>query len=503
MKLGQWALGGLAGLALGLIAASGVGFWQWEQARDVTLSQAPTLAAAAYRPSPSVSEIALRLRIPFSSLQQAIGQALPLQFDLAGTGRKACVKLPLHQKICGTPEYHATVAREGPVQISGSGDQFRVSMPIGITGQGGVDGDAARLLGLQAKKFHAALMVNFNAKLDLDQDWCPVLQGAAGYRWIDPPRVEVVGGVWMDVSQEVNTPLQAAIAKAAGNLPRAISCERVRGPVARVWHEYDIPLRMAGLYVRILPTAMGFSGLQADGGAIDLAARITAQTSLLTSPAVSDVGGDVGAFPALARIPDDPGEISLLVPIHAPYGLLGDAAMRALGPREFEADRARIRISSVAFYPSGDRVVARIGFTARAPRRWFDTSGVVFVAGVPAVSADGRMLRLTDVGFSRILDNQLWSGLSVLFEGQIKDALTAAAVLDLGDVEANAGAAVKAALADPKRTGGIVLDVGTPVVRLASVAVGKNELIGVAQLQASLAGELDDIVVPKLRVGAK
>lgn len=67
------------------------------------------------------------------------------------------------------------VVRRGALSVTGSGNTVLVALPIQISGNGGLRGDGARVLGRQAKNFRAALILRVRLSVDVNPDWTPAV----------------------------------------------------------------------------------------------------------------------------------------------------------------------------------------------------------------------------------------------------------------------------------------------------------------------------------------
>lgn len=72
-----------------------------------------------------------------------------------------------------------------------------------------------------------------------------------------------------------------------------------------------------------------------------------------------------------------------------------------------------------------------IQFRASIEHHFLDTNGWVYVIADPSLDRATQIIRLKSVTFTRELDNQLWSILSVIFSGQIRELLVEKAIYDL------------------------------------------------------------------------
>jgi hypothetical protein len=379
------------------------------------------------------------------------------------------------------------VRRDGPVAVGRNGDAVRVSLPIRFDGNAGFRGDLARILGLDRKNFDGALVATLDLRFDLDQQWCPAVSAAIAFDWRRNPRVEIVGGVNVDVRSQVDGPLRNEIRKIERQIRDILPCERFHAELRRHWRGYSLPLQagagMPALYVLASPTSMAFSGMVPGDDRVGVAIVLRARTELATQPGPTDPL----PLPPLTRAPYERGTIRIAVPIRAPYDMLTTAVSQALVAREFAAEtpagRVLVRPSSVELYPSGSRLVAAVAFAADLPGRLFDVSGTIHIFGTPVVEG-GRVVRLADVGFVRDLDHPAWSALSVALQDRILGELQRAAQQDLGPLAEDASRRVAEA-ARTGRTPGLQVELSPPQIGIESVVVSAEGLLAIVGMETA------------------
>lgn len=474
-----------------VVAAVAYVAYDWYRGHDVRLTEAPARTGGAAEIVGRDSVLNLRADIPLALLREAAQAAIPTAYPFSGHGEDACAKV-FGAKVCAGTRYSGTVYRAGDVSIQGSGRTLTVSAPIKVEGKGGFRGDGAKLLDLDEKNFRAALNLKATITLDFNPDWSPAFAVKADYRWPQNPRVEIVGGVWVDVTRHVDDKVRETLKEAESKLRDAVPADIVRREVAKAWRTYTLPLpgaENAGGYAHVIPTAIGFSGISFDNDRARIGLMLKARTEISTSDRPS---ANVPPLPKLTKMAAAPGRLSLAIPIRAGYDDIRAALVREAVGKTFVADlegaKASVTVRDVFLYPSGDGLAAGIRFAADVPGRIFDVTGEAFLVAKPAV--EGTVLRLADVRFSRRLDNALWSAASAVFEDQIKAFVAEKAELDLAPARSRLVDALKQKLESEGRKSGIDVKVRNIDAAVEALVPEAEDLAALVRLDVGIDTEL-------------
>jgi hypothetical protein len=101
------------------------------------------------------------------------------------------------------------------------------------------------------------------------------------------------------------------------------------------------------------------------------------------------------------------------------------------------------------------------------------------------------VIRLTDFSYSRILDNGVWSGLSAVFEGQIRQQVENNGHIDLKPHLDKGREALREAISDPTKTNGVKIEVQDPDAKIISITPADDHLA----ILTRITGTLDTTVV--------
>lgn len=427
------------------------------------------------------STVGALVLIPLDQAIQAANAALPRTYSQDWTnGPDQCARV-LGVRVCVGTKYKYTVSR-GEIAIAPFGDNaVKLSVDVALDGQGGFRGDGARALGLDAKNFDAAAKVDIVLTPKIGPDWCPTIDVVASYNWTNNPRVEIVSRVNVDVSGQVNDAIGGKIPQISQAVQGSINCAQFKSQLASVYGNRTFPVEVTpgqNLHVNVEPLDFGFSGFNIDAEKIRLAALLTAKIELSGAP----ISPSTLPLPPLKTIEvSAPPRIAIALPLRAPFSLLQSEAQKLVGGKTFEGDTpagmVKATVSKVDIYPtSGGRIAVGIELDAKLPGKFLDTKGTVFVVGTPVMEGK-TVVRLKDPTFTRILDNQVWSTLSTLFDSQIRGELDKGLRYNFsGDVE-KAKKALAEKLSDPAaipNAKAIVTDVD---IGLRRVAVNGTDLV--------------------------
>ena len=134
-------------------------------------------------------------------------------------------------------------------------------------------------------------------------------------------------------------------------------------------------------------------------------------------------------------------------------------------------------IHRVNVFPSNERLAIGVDFSAKAEKaNVLDTNGTIYLLGKPVLDARTQTLSFGDVTFSRILDNDLWNAVSLIFRGQIVDAIEKSTAFPLEPSIRDGRMALLRQADAAAKSQGINLAFRDDFVGLKQVNLAKNEL---------------------------
>ncbi|QMI49802.1 DUF4403 family protein [Burkholderia sp. MBR-1] len=464
--------------------------------KDETIFQEPPREAPIFTPPPPAdTKLTAVARLPYSILKTALQAKASEPVQLADsqhlqcgqvpyvigprvTTKEACMDVPYvdlrgagMQRQCtnvptvegptvGTKEqcadfnWHATVQPEGEPSIGRAGDAIRVSIPLAVSGQGGVTGDLAKVLSLSAKNFEAHAIPGGDIRASFDENWCPKIDVTPTDRWVSDAKVEAVGKncVGIDLGPlghpqvcagpanvDLTGPANKAIDQQHDKIREAaaavLSCETVRAAVQAKWIPISIPIQVADdakVFLNIKPTAAAVSSLVAEDDAAKMVLQVSAQTTVGPTPA----SADALPLPALGQAdPSSESNLDVHVQATAPYTMLTDILAKEIVGKDFSKDTAAgsasLHVDEVNVYPSGKSLVVGVRVTANIPGRIFNTRGWVYLLGDPVAGSDGTSVHIDNFRYAAVLDNQLWNAIVSVFDARIKTVLRDHSTVDL------------------------------------------------------------------------
>jgi len=495
-------LGVLGIVALAVI--SGVGFFLWKASqREVEMSEKPPVVSSGFSIGESTSRLNTTIAISHDAIRKAIQDNVPSQFKDSGTHREKT--FPFRTFIGAGPVVYvdtkwSILAERGSVGVSKHGDGLRVKVPITVSGWGGIKGDLAKLVGLDKKNIRGAIDAFIDVTFDIGEDWCPKVKATPSFKWTNPAEIEVVGGVWINVSEKVGDEIQKALNAAATKIPAAINCDSVKQAVAKEWKQRSFSVGKVNgseAKLELTPTRAGFSGITYTDRGVQFAVALMARNKLTFGTSLETAASPI-PLPKLERLAADQGNIEIALPVELKYSALTNAVLSALPPDGFSGDsplgKATVRIEQLALYTTSDGKIA-IGLfvTAKFEKKLFLTRGWLWLTGVPTVDANKQEVAIRDVNFTRQLDNQLVSVVSSLLRDPINNLLSQKARFDLKPKLAELRSQLAEYLNDPKKTRGVRISVRPDVIGLAEIVPGSDALFIKARFDAAASVELSEI----------
>ena len=450
----------------------------------------PRRAAALHLPSQE-SAVALGLRLPLDLLQGVAEQIIPAKFHQTS-------------EEGADTRYDLTVTRTSRIKLTEYRGQLRATVALALNGTVGLGGGLASLLFFDAKAVEAAAEAQVDFTIGMDDGWCPVTQVAVSYRWTSTPRLEIFGGVWIDIEDRMRTQVEEALRGLPGQIKSLVPCGEVREQALALWQPRSVTVQLPAappLYVSIHPQSVGLSELVVDPRDVRLVLGLRARTSIASAPP--------GPLPATFLPPLRPlshsatehdGRLRLSIPVRAGYDMIRDWLMQEFGREDLAIETplgpAKLRVRDIFVYPSAPALSLAVTFDADMPGHWPDTKGRVVVSARPVLSQDGRSIRLADLKFARSLDSMVWSMASIVFEQQIRNWLSKIAVYDMKDVMDGAMAELRQRLSDPAFTGGLRVSLTRPSLRLQQVVPENDALTILGAAEAGVEAEITTLPLP-------
>ena len=527
-------------LALSVLLAAGVTREATAGLLGNEVSTKPPQTSAPPAPLPTTtSEIGASASVTTNALSSALSAALPSSFQANGrqqvcTDLNEVVQQQIQKKIggdvgkwlggvvrfvtqtisvnqlrhvCQDVDYTVSVSRTAPVSVSPAVNAVHVSTDVIISGQAGFSGDVAKALKLDRKNFRGGVEVFADLAFDVDDHWCPKISGAANFRWTDKTQLEIVHNVWLGIEGQVGDKIRDRLNAAVAELQSKLHCDDVTAAVSKAWHPYSIPLNVPALgasqlSLNFTPQSAGFSGVSYGKDDLRFALAIGALTELSTAPAAPPPSQTL-ALPPLKRIPESSDAISISVPIRLDYGALSNAAKSFLKGRTFATDlptgHVAVTVDDVQVYPSNGQLALGVSFSAKTNHQFFDTKGVVYLLSTPQLDATNQVVRFTNISFTSITDNSVWSSVATVFQSAIKSELEQKAVIDLKPKIADLRAQIQNQLGSVAAKQGIGLSLTQDYIGLQLLQLDDRSITVVAALKGAADLVVNEIPLDHLK----
>ena len=427
--------------------------------------QPPAATQLANQTVEHQSRFSTRARIAYADLAALADEEIPAKH--VGDGKQKVCKKVLGLKLCGNARWQYTVQREGNISINGQDDYVILGVPMRFFGKAGIGGDVARALNMNAMDFSGAMNLQLRLKLDLADDWCPVIDTSVSYEWTKAPRLEWTAGIDFNLKDQVDKAITKQLAGLQDMAANAVDCDEFRNTIQSQWKQYSIPIDLPKsdtVYLNIEPNGFSFSGIKTEQEKLGLAFSLDAQTSVqATALATTTL-----PLPTLSRTNYQAGETRFSVLIRASYAQIESLAAEKIVGQTFSetspAGDVAVTITSVAVSGNPTGITLNLGFQANLPGKKLPTPGNVYLTATPVVDAFTQTVRLSDISLSNVIDSALWNTLATVFNKKIINELENKAVLDIGPKLNEIATLLEEQLADPTRTGG--LNISSPVVNV-------------------------------------
>jgi hypothetical protein len=204
-----------------------------------------------------------------------------------------------------------------------------------------------------------------------------------------------------DITPVLVTLLQPGLEALAGTLDRRLGeLGMQRGRIERVWQELGAPVEVApGAWLALRPRAV-------HAGPIVGAGPDVLRTVLqLTAEPVARIGSPPDAearpLPDLLLAAAPAREFHVTLPLYVPYTVLNERLAETVVGMSVDVGRSQpLSVTSVEAYGSGARLILALGVTGPA-------TGIVYLAGTPAIESDSRTLRFDGLEFTLDSDSAL------------------------------------------------------------------------------------------------
>lgn len=438
------------------------------------------------------SRFSTRARINYADLAALADEEVPAEH--VGSGKQKVCKKVIGLKLCGNARWQYTVKREGPINISGQDDYVTLGVPMRFFGDAGIGGDVARALNMNAMDFSGAMDLQLRLKLDLADDWCPVINTDMTYVWTTTPRLEWAAGIDINLKDQLDKAITKQLAGLQDMATNAIDCDEFRKTIQSQWKQYSIPIDLPNsdkLHLNISPNGFSFSGIKTEQEKLGLAFTLDAQTSVQATALETKAL----ELPTLNQTEYQVSDTRFNVLLRAGYDQIQAIAAEQIVGKTFSevspAGSVSVTIDTVAISGNPVGITLNLGFHAMLPGKKLATPGNIYLTATPIVDAFTQTIKLTNISLSNVIDSTLWNTLATVFNKKIISELENKAIFEIGPKLNEIATLLETQLADPARTGGLKISPSEVNVFLESLIPEQDNLAALVRVETQL-----DIDVP-------
>jgi len=473
------------------------------QESEQQLSVKPELAYSNLELEPVESNIGLHAQLPYRSLSLAAEHAT--REPQTGNGEKQNCKRVLGAKVCATLQWQYTIKRDGEVKIEALGEQLQLRLPVSFAGRVSVDGRGGKLLGLRNKDINGKLLLIADLNINIEENWCPVIDGTVNYEWLSDPRITLVGSLRINLRKSVDRALQRKLKSLKNKLANVVDCDSFRKSLQEHWRIHTLPVdlkiaeggRESQLVIKPLSASVSEVDIQRDHASLsfDLGASVQLMQEDLASSS-NQFDSQLLPLPNLQPPTMSPGTVDFSLLMHIPYSQLEDRIAEKIVGKTFAAGKSNaLTVTSINLYPALHLLIIDVGFEANVLGSMIKTTGNVYISTRPVADPVNNQLIFEQLQLTRTIDSRLLSALATILRQQLLTELQKVSVLDLGPSLAKLETSIEKSLSNPAKTGGVRINVESPRVRLMTLNPQENDIAAIVHLSTRLNATIPENVL--------
>ncbi|MBX2886671.1 MAG: DUF4403 family protein [Granulosicoccus sp.] len=457
------------------------------------VSEKPDAATATTTETlPHLSRLGIRARIQFDDFAELIRQELPA--TMLGDGTEKTCKRVIGIKVCGTAQWQYQINRGENIKVTGDNDRIVLQLPLDFNGIAGIRGDIAEALNLSRLQFNGALDASIHLGLNLDKNWCPVIDTQIDYTWTRTPRVKWTGGLKLNVRNHLDDAIAKQLTELQQKLAASIDCDRFRNEIQKHWRSYSFPLdvyKSDTMFLNLTPSGFSFSGIHTEADKLGVAFTLVANTVLQSQP----IDAVRAPLPDVEQSDYSIGITEFELLVRADYQQLQKLAAPTLVNRVFTSDTAAgpvsVMVKSLNISGNQTGVTLELAFDADLPGTRGNTPGTVFLTALPHIDSRTNTISLREIQLTPVLDSALWNILTSVFEDKIIRTIQDKAVLDMGPNIKDLEQSLLVQLGNPATTSGLNINADNLSISLTRLQPERDALAAVMRADVQL-----DIDVP-------
>jgi hypothetical protein len=345
----------------------------------------PPLAPDTPPPVITTSAISASVQFSLSALDRALEKKVPRRLaSIDDTGRSCWQRRILGRMIHIDCEYSGYIDRTGPILLRAEDGQLNAAIPLFGTVSGEGIGRFARLLhGTGEGQF----TVYATARPRLRPDWSVSLDMKEGFRWREPPILEILG-FHIDLTRYIDPRIREQMSRIQRDATASVNAANIRGKAETAWRQAFATVQILDnppIWLKTTPQAVAFSGTRASGDILEGSLQISGaiETAIGGQPAPSSPT----PLPALGNEVSDPGEFAVIIPMTIGYDQIRQKISDALAAR---TEGGAVGIQDVTIYPSSGKIVAGLHLK---PESAGSDGSWLYVTATPQVDAGSQTLQ--------------------------------------------------------------------------------------------------------------
>lgn len=347
----------------------------------------PPLAADAPPQTTAISTISASVQFSLPALDRALERKVPTRLaTIDDDGRSCWQRRILGRMVNIDCAYSGYVDRTGPISLRAEDGRLHAAMPLFGTVSGQGIGRFARLLHGTGE---GQLMVYATARPRLRPDWSFSLDMSEGFRWQEPPTLQILG-FRINLTRYVEPKIRQQIARVQSDAAASVAAMNIRGKAESAWQQAFATVKIVdtpAIWLKTTPQTVAFSGTRARGDTLEGSIEIsgTTETAIGTAPPAPAPT----PLPALGSEVTNPGHFSVIIPVTIGYDQIRQKIQDIMTARARDGGPS---VQDISVYPSSGKIVAGLHLKSGDS----NDGAWVYITATPQVDADAQTVQFSD-----------------------------------------------------------------------------------------------------------
>lgn len=363
----------------------------------------PPVAPDVPPPAITTSTISATIQFSLPALDRALDKKVPRRLATINDGGRSC----WHRRILGRMvnidcDYSGYVERAGRISLRAEDGRLEAAVPLFGTVSGQGIGRFARILRGTGE---GELMVYATARPRLRRDWSVSLDMSEGFRWREPPSLEILG-FHIDLTRHIEPRIREQMSRVRRDATASVNAANTRGKAESAWRQAFTTVQVLdnpSIWLKTTPQTIAFSGTRASGdtleGSLKISGLIETAVGERPSPAVPT------PLPALGSDVGDPGKFSVIIPVTIGYDQIRQKILNTIAAR---TESGGPGVQDVTIYPSSGKLVAGLHLK---PNGHAADGDWLYITATPRMDTDGETVQFD---FHAISDGAAAAGSSLV-----------------------------------------------------------------------------------------